>query len=390
MTNDLCKKSLFSLKNVHYLNGAYMSPLSKKVEEAGIAGMLRRRTPTDLKGNHFFEHRAQIRAQFRHLVNAPSLQHIAILPSVSYGMAVIANNTKVSRGQNVVVTGGQMPSNVYVWQRLCEEQGLELRVAPQPVEVRNRGKAWNEAILNCIDSSTAIVSLGHIHWLDGTLFDLKTIGEKVHRHGGVLIVDGTQSLGALPFDVETIRPDALIAAGYKCLMGPYSISVGYFSDRYHDGKPLEDNWINRVRSDEFHNLTHYQSEYQPGALRYDVGESSNFILSPMLAAALEQVNEWDVRIISDYCRGLTRRIAENAAELGFQTIDEAQRGPHYIGLEIPQDIDPHAFQDAFLARRVAVSIRGNFLRVTPNIYNDVEDVDALLSVLETFRQPCRL
>lgn len=382
---ELCKKHLFSLEGIHYLNGAYMSPLSRKVEEAGMQGMRRKRIPTNLKPNHFFDHKEQIRERFQRLINAPSAEQVAILPSVSYGMAIVARNTDFRPGQNIVITGGQMPSNFYVWQRLCEEQGLELRIAPQPEEIRNRGDLWNEAILGLIDGATALVSLGHIHWLDGTLFDLAAIGRKVHGHGGVLIVDGTQSLGALPFDAAAIEPDAVIAAGYKCMMGPYALSVGYFGARYLNGKPLEETWINRMHSEDFPNLTNYQRQYRPGALRYDVGESSNFILAPMLAAALEQVLEWDVKVIANYCAGMTRRIAESVEEMGFQVIREKQRGPHYIGLGIPDGIDVQAFQQAFAARDVAVSARGRFLRVTPNIYNDDEDIDALLDVLQSFR-----
>ncbi len=380
-----CQKSLFSLGDIHYLNAAYMSPLSKKTEAAGLEGMQRRRTPTHIKPHHFFEHRTRIRIQCQQLIRAASPDHIAILPSVSYGMAIVAHNTPVQRGQNIVVAAHQMPSNFYVWQRLCAEQGLELRITPQPEEINRRADYWNEALLDNIDKNTAIVSLGHIHWLDGTLFALHEISNKVHACGGVLIVDATQSLGALPLDIQLIQPDAVIAASYKCLMGPYAMAVGYFGPRYLNGVPLEENWINRVRSDDFPNLTRYQRSYRSGALRYDVGESSNFILSPMLASALEQINTWGVAAVADYCTGLSRKIAGNATEMGFRVSDETQRAPHYIGLPIPPGTNTPAMAQAFAAHNVAVSIRGDFLRVTPLIYNDDADIAALLDVLAGFR-----
>lgn len=376
-----CKKHLFSLDGVHYLNGAYMAPLSRKVEEEGIAGMRRKRIPKDLRMEHFFDHRTLVRERFARLIDAASPEHIAILPSVSYGMAIVARNSDVHAGQNIVIAGGQMPSNVYVWRRLCLERGLELRIAPQPKPMRSRGASWNEAILDRIDQKTAIVSLGHIHWLDGTLFDLAAIGEAVHAGGGALVVDGTQSLGALPFDNKAIKADAVIAATYKTLFGPYGMALGYFGDRYLSGTPLEENWINRIHSDEFARLTEYQERYRPGALRYDVGQSSNFVLTPMTAAALEQLLEWEVETIASYCAHLTRRISAEAREMGFETIDEGQRGPHYIGLEVPSGVDTATFQTAFAERHVALSVRGGFLRVTTNIYNDHRDIDVFLDVL---------
>ena len=67
-----------------------------------------------------------------------------------------------------------------------------------------------------------VVAIGHVHWSDGTLFDLKKIRERLDEVGGLLIIDGTQSVGALPFSVKEFKPDALICGGYKWLLGPYS------------------------------------------------------------------------------------------------------------------------------------------------------------------------
>ncbi|NBC06158.1 MAG: aminotransferase class V-fold PLP-dependent enzyme, partial [Bacteroidetes bacterium] len=87
--------------------------------------------------------------------------------------------------------------------------------------------AWNEAILDAIDERTALVSLAHVHWADGTLFDLPAIRQRATEAGALLVIDGTQSVGALPFDIQEIQPDALICAAYKWLMGPYTTGLAY-------------------------------------------------------------------------------------------------------------------------------------------------------------------
>ena len=132
----------------------------------------------------------------------------------------------------------------------------------------------------------------HIHWADGTLFNLMAIREKTREHDALLIIDGTQSVGALPFSVAKIQPDALICAGYKWLLGPYALGVAWYSDYFNDGEPLEHNWLNRLQSEDFTRLTQYQEKFQDKADRYSVGESSNFILVPMLIRALEQLLQW--------------------------------------------------------------------------------------------------
>jgi selenocysteine lyase/cysteine desulfurase len=109
------------------------------------------------------------------------------------------------------------------------------------------------------------------------------------------VVDGTQSVGALPFDVRRVRPDALIVASYKWMMGPYSLGLAYYGERFDGGVPLEETWMGRKGSEDFSALVDYVDDYQPGALRYDVGERSNFALMPMLTAALELLLAWKPR-----------------------------------------------------------------------------------------------
>jgi selenocysteine lyase/cysteine desulfurase len=383
---DFCKKRLFQLDDIHYLNCAYMSPLSVAVEEAGIEGMRRKRIPSALTAGHFFEHCTQIRERFQRLIGAPAPETIAVLPSVSYGMAIIASNTVARAGQKVVVAGAQMPSNVFAWHRFCEERGARLCTVPQPESLADRGLRWNERVLEAIDSQTVLVVLEHVHWLDGTLFDMEAISRRAREVGAALVIDGTQSLGAVPFNLGSVPADAVFAAGYKWLLGPYSIAVGYFGPRYLEGRPLEEPWLNRRNSHDFPNLIQYQREYQPGAIRYDVGESSNFILAPMLATALGQLLEWGTDSIARYCATLTRFIATEARELGFGSIDEAQRGPHYLGLTVPEGLKAADIQEALRRAKVIVSIRGSFLRVTPNVYNDLGDAEALIGVLRQLRR----
>lgn len=379
--NLACQKYLFSLpEQLHYLNCAYMSPLSQQVEAAGIQGIQRKRNPSTIKPKDFFNESAQVRERFARLVNAGEEQRIAILPSVSYGMAIVARNLQVESGQNIVVIHEQFPSNVYPWQRLCQA-GATLRTVVPPNITTGRGQAWNEGLLDAIDSSTALVALPHFHWTDGTRFDLTAIGRKAREVGAALVVDGTQSIGAFPFDVQQIQPDALICGAYKFLLGPYSIALGYFGSRFDDGIPIEENWINRLGSEDFTRLVDYESRYQPGAIRYDVGERSNPILLPMVIAALDHLLEWKPERIQAYSQELIRPLRQLLQPLGYWIEDASWCGAHLFGIRIPSSFEMQAVQSALAAHRVAVSVRGNALRVSPNVYNDVSDITALAEAL---------
>lgn len=376
-----CQRHLFSLPpDLHYLNCAYMSPLSKRVEEAGIAGVRSKRDPTAIEPRHFFEGADRVRERFAVLVNA-SPERVAVIPSASYGLAVAARNTPIQRGQNIVIARDQFPSNVYAWRRRAAEAGADIRTVRAP-DARARARAWNEALLEAVDGDTAVVALGHVHWTDGTRFNLEAIGERAREVGAALIVDGAQSVGALPFDVGRIRPDALICVGYKWLMGPYSLGVAYCSERYDDGIPLEETWIGRRGSEDFRRLVDYQDDYRPDALRYDAGEGSNFTLMPMLEAALAQIQEWGVERIAAHCRALLAPVARKALERGWYVEDEDGRAGHILGVRLPADLDLERLKASLTSANVAASLRGDSLRISPNVYNDESDIAALLEALQ--------
>jgi len=376
-----CQREAFSLPaEVRYLNGAYMSPLPKAVEEAGIRGVLRKRSPTLIDPADFFEESDELRNRFATLVNASHSSSVAILPSVSYGVGIAAKNTPLSPGQNIVLLHEQFPGNVYPWLRAAGESDVEIRVVG-PEDSGARGQVWNEKILEAIDVATAVVALAPVHWTDGTVFDLPSIGARARHVGAAFIVDGTQAIGALPFDIQEIQPDALIVASYKWLLGPYSIGMGYFGPRYLDGLPLEETWIGREGSEDFKNLVDYQDEYQPGAIRFDVGERSNFILVPMVVEALRLIQEWRPDRIQAYAKDLSTPLLEEARALGYRLESEAFRVGHIFGIRMPDGLCIDTVREALEREKVSTSLRGSALRVSPNVYNDQDDVDALIRAL---------
>ena len=154
----------------------------------------------------------------------------------------------------------------------------------------------------------AIVSVPNVHWIDGAFVDLAAIAARCRELGARLVVDGSQSVGALPLDVGAIRPDFLVTVGYKWLLGPFGLGYLYVDERHHAGEPIEQNWINREGSEDFSRLVDYRDEYQPGARRFDVGQRTSFMLTPMAIAALTQILDWGVETIYRELRAITARI----------------------------------------------------------------------------------
>jgi len=376
-----CQRDLVHLpEGLHYLNCAYMGPLLKSVEEAGLEAVKRRRDPTRITPEDFFTGAERARALFGQLVNCAA-DRVAIVPSVSYATATVARNLSLERGANIVVARAQFPSNVYTWRNVAAGAGAELRTVAPPDEAEGRGEGWNRRLLEAIDGSTALVALGNVHWADGTRFDLVRIGRRAREVGALLVIDGTQSVGAMPFDVAAVQPDVLVCASYKWLLGPYSLGLAYFGPRAERWSALEETWLGRRGSQDFTRLVDYADEYQPGAARFDMGERGNLTLMPMLIAALEQILAWAPWNVQDYCRDLTAGLVAEARALGCAIEEEPWRGAHLFGIRTPQRMDAARLQRALAERRVAVSRRGDAVRVAPNVYNTPDDVAALIDAL---------
>jgi selenocysteine lyase/cysteine desulfurase len=375
------QKHLFQLpEEIHYLNCAYMSPLLKSVEEAGITGMRLKRNPANIKGTHFFEPAETFKTLAGQLTGARPAQ-VAIIPSASYGLASAIQNLPVNNGGTAIVVGEEFPSGYNTIKKWCRRHGKKLQVIAAPEETANRGKRWNEMILEAINAQTAVVMLSSVHWTDGTRFNLEAIGDACRRNDAFFIVDGTQSVGAVPIDVAGCNIDALVCAGYKWLLSPYSTGLACYSERLNSGEPLEETWLNRMNAKDFSALTKYSDDYTPGAGRYNMGEYSNFILLPMMNAALQQILEWQPARIAAYSETISAPLIEWLQQNGFGTEGDAYRSPHLFGITLPPGINRAALLAGLERNQIYVSLRGAAIRISVHLFNTPKDTDALCNVL---------
>lgn len=370
-----CQRHLFSIpEGVSYLNCAYMSPLMHAVVEAGKAGVERKARPWEIRSADFFNQTDDLRAVAAKFFHS-SPNDIAIVPSASYGLSLAAANVPVRRGERILVLAEQFPSNLYPWWRLAAEKEAEIVTAPWPED-----GDWTTTVLNELKEGVALAALPHTQWTSGGMLDLERIGEACRRLGTAMALDLTQSLGAYPFDVRKVQPDFAVAACYKWLLGPYTTGVLYVAPKWHEGRPLEENWICRDNARDFSGLITYTDGYQEGARRFDMGERSNFALLPATICAMEQLLAWGVEEVSETLGALNRRLVEGAAELGFSAAPEKFRSPHYLCLR-SSDGPPKGLMAELRKEHVYVSVRGSSIRVTPHLYNSEQDIDHLLAVL---------
>jgi len=356
-----------------------MSPLMHSVVEAMQYGATLKQRPWTYSSDQFFSFCEDARALAGQVFGGPA-ENIAIIPSVSYGVQIAANNLPLETGKCVLALEDQFPSHIYPWQEKCRNANTEFRLLETP-----ENQDWTSLLLENIGSDTGIVAIPQTHWASGATIDLVKIREALDNVGGYLVLDLTQSLGAQPFDAGIVRPDFAICATYKWLMGPYTMGFAYVDPRWHDGQPLESNWINREGSEDFKGLTNYRDALQPGARRYDMGEKSNPGQLGGASAALSQILDWGVDNIAKTLAQKTDRIETALSKYGFSGPRRDLRADHYLGLYNPK-IDLNDLLGFLAAEEIFVSARGPNLRITPHLYCNEHDEARLIDGIDRYME----
>lgn len=365
--------------DVTYLNCANMAPQLKSVTEAGLEAVRAKSSPWKLSAAEWFSGAEILRTLAGQLLDVDS-EGIALVPAVSYGIAVAAANLPLSANQAVVLLDQEFPSNVYAWRELARKTGARIVTVRRSEET-----SWTEALERGVDKNTAIVAVPQCHWTDGSKIDLERVAQRARKVGAALVIDASQSLGACPLDLGRVQPDFLVAVGYKWLLGPYGLGYLYVAPKWRSsGVALEQSWLTRAGSEDFTRLVEYTDEYRPGARRFDMGEFPQFALGPMAIAALRQVLAWGVTHIHTTLSTLTAEIAQRTREEGYSALTPDQRCGHMIGIRHPGGI-PSELAARLNEAKIFVSIRGDSIRIAPHLYNDRNDIDRFFEVLRTTR-----
>lgn len=370
-----CQQSLFDIPaGITYLNCAYQGPQLRHSTNAAIEQLERKSRPWTITADDFFSPAERLREQFAALIDA-SPDDIAIVPSISYAMATAAANLTVGKNQHTVMLAEQFPSHVYAWRESGNQQARITTVE------RPRDGDWTQDIIEAIDTDCAIAALPGAHWTDGYQLDLDKISRHCRANGSALVLDLTQTLGAVPFSVRDIEADFVATSVYKWMLGPPGLCLMYVNPRHRQGRPIELNWISRKNSEDFAGLTDYTNELQPGARRFDAGGRANLVNGAIASSALQQIRTWGVEHISVYVRDLTGLAANMAAERGLEYTPDAFRSPHIIGITLPENA-ARQIADELHQRKVYVSLRGNKLRIAPHLYNTRADIERLFAVMD--------
>jgi selenocysteine lyase/cysteine desulfurase len=373
------QRALFEIpRQICYLNAASYSPLPLRTLEAGRAAVGRKGSPWTLDAGFANAQHERARSAAARLIHAEPSE-IALIPSISYGVATAAKFLPLSRGTRVIVLENDHSSPVLEWQTRAEAQGFTVETVRQPGDAD-----WTSAVLESIARSGAppvsLASISSVHWSDGGLIDVDKVGAALRRRGAAFLIDATQGAGVLAMDVQRLDPDFVIFPTYKWLLGPYGRAFLYVAKRHQGGIPLEQTASGR-RNVRAENAVYFTDlGYVPDARRFDMGERDHFVSMEMASIGMEMMADWGAPIIAQRLTMLTERIAQGVHGIGVHVGEPHLRAPHILSLGFKGGM-PAGLIEGLASEGVYVAPRLGRMRVSPHVYNDEADADRFVEVL---------
>jgi selenocysteine lyase/cysteine desulfurase len=365
-------------RHICYLNAASYSPLPLRTLKAGRAAVGRKGAPWTIEASFANAQHERARTAAARLIHAEPAD-IALIPSVSYGVATAAKLLTPGRGTRVLVLENDHSSPVLEWHARAESQGFVVETIKQPTNAD-----WTSALLESIERSGAapvsLASISSVHWSDGGLIDVEKIGAALRQRGGAFLVDATQSAGVLAMHVQRLDPDFVIFPTYKWLLGPYGRTFLYVAKRHQGGIPLEQTSAGR-RNVRAENAVYFGDlEYIGDSRRFDMGERDHFISMEMASIGMEMLADWGAPAIAQRLAMLTERIAAGVRGIGVSMPEPHLRAPHILSLAFEGGM-PAGLVEGLASEGIYVAPRLGRMRVSPHVYNDEGDADRFVEAL---------
>jgi len=375
------QRALFDIpREICYLNAASWSPLPIATQEAGRAGVARKGQPWQIDPAHPAAQYERARRAAAQLINADA-DDVALISSVSYGVATAAKLMTVPAASRVLVLENDHSSAVLEWTTRAAAGRFTVEVVPRPA-----AGDWTTAVLAAIErpgaSPVGLASISSVHWSDGGAVDMDRVAAALRRQGAMLLVDATHAAGVMTIDVRSLDPDFLVFPTYKWLLGPYGRAFLYVAKRRQDGVPLEQTSYGRRAITSERESYYRDTEFVTGARRFDMGERDHFISLEMASIGMEMMAQWGCDAVQGRLRVFTARVADQLRNDGVTIPDAAVRAPHILSLQFPAGM-PERLIERLAAERVYVAPRVGRVRISPHVYNDEEDIDRFVA---TFRR----
>ena len=287
-------------------------------------------------------------------------------------LSSLAWSISPKKGENIVSTSSAFPSTVYPWSRVAATTGAEIRLAES-----KKGFSTTDAIRSLIDENTSVLCISHTEFSNGYTYDLEILSELTHKKGAILVVDATQSAGAIPIDVKKSRIDVLVAGSYKWLCGPFGSAFMYI--RHNLAKRLNPGLVGFRSHKNMWNLDASRLRYNDNTSKFEFSTLAfGCILG--LAKSLHYLNGIGIEKIYRYNFFLTDYLIDGLKKADAKIIsnDKCKYRSPIITAKF-KNKDSESMINDLRCAKIFVSQRKEWVRFSPHFYNTLDDIEFVIS-----------
>jgi selenocysteine lyase/cysteine desulfurase len=290
---------------------------------------------------------------------------IAFVISASTGLAALILGLPWQPGDEVLTLDDEFPNQLYV-SAVLARFGARLRTV-----------AWSE-FYQSVSQRTRLVVLSTVNYATGFRPPLEEISRFLRERGVLLYVDGTQSVGALQFDIGLVRPSVLCVDAYKWMLSPNGAGFLYIDPELRERLPASVvGWRSDRNWRSVYALNHGEPLFAESAEKYE-GGMLPFPSIYGMGAVIELMLQAGPAAIEARVLELARKARAMLCGLGAEVNADASQ----IVTAILPGRDAGELARSLKERRILVSARHRRLRVSPHFYNDETDLEILRKALE--------
>lgn len=376
------RQEWFEFEDATYLNLASQAPFPKVAIRAVQAALESKKFPHRKPDSLFFEISDRLRGNLARLINAKP-EEIALTTGASTGAIAVAHALEWKPGDQVITAVREFPLHFATWKPMEAREGIELRA------ISPRGPfVTAEDLIRALTPRTRLVSVSMVRFDDASLLDVPRLAAACHAQGTLLLVDASQSCGAMPIDVHQLGADFLTCAGYKWLLGTFGTGFLWMKYEHLEGvRPDAFYWMAVAGSNNFSQLNFADAAPLQSARRWDAPEWASEFNSNLVAF------DASVQLVLAAGAGTVLAHNQKLVDLMFNRLpldrcvpasplERFERGP-YGCFRARTAEKTVALYEKLRAQNIVVSLREGAIRVSPYLYNSEPDIDRLIRVINS-------
>ena len=377
------KDEWYPIEDATYLNFAAHAAIPRVALNAVQASVAAKRRPHIVDDQSFFSVARSLRQTLATLIGA-SQDDIALTNGAGAGLAMIAYAIKWSAGDEVIIAGGEFPAHYATWKPMEAREGIKVQITHPQGQFMQAGD-----LIAAMTPRTRVISVSHVRFDDGSILDASSLAAACKRNGTLLVLDVSQSCGAIPMDVSSLGADFIVCAGYKYLLSPWGTGFLWSKPENVDLlRPGPYNWLSQdVES--FARLNYVDPRPARTLSRWDAAEASsiyNFNLTVMEASARFVLNATPA-LIHDHNQSLINYFFERLPD-GYRLASPrlaSHRGV-FGCIEVGSRSNTESLYQLLRDEQFVVALREGKIRVAPHLLNSTQDMDRLLVSLAKVRK----